>query len=58
MSFTGIARPYDSEEKAMKAILGGRIKRGDNIDIRYDGPIGGPEMREMLGPTGANMGAG
>ena len=58
LSFTGIARPYDSEEKAMKAILGGRIKRGDIIVIRYEGPKGGPGMREMLGPTGAIMGAG
>ena len=58
LSFTGTARPYDSEEKAMKAILGGKIKKGDMIVIRYEGPKGGPGMREMLGPTGAIMGAG
>ena len=58
LSFTGTARPYDSEEKAMKAILGGRIRKGDVIVIRYEGPKGGPGMREMLGPTGAIMGAG
>ena len=58
LSFTGIARPYNSEEKAMKAILSGKIKKGDVIVIRYEGPKGGPGMREMLGPTGAIMGAG
>ena len=58
LSFTGTARPYDSEEKAMKAILGGRIRKGNVIVIRYEGPKGGPGMREMLGPTGAIMGAG
>ena len=58
LSFTGTARPYDSEEMAMKAILEGRIKKGDVIVIRYEGPKGGPGMREMLGPTGAIMGAG
>ena len=42
----------------MKAILSGRIKKGDIIVIRYEGPKGGPGMREMLGPTGAIMGAG
>ena len=58
LSFTGAARPFDSEEKAMKAILAGRIKKGDVIVIRYEGPKGGPGMREMLGPTSAIMGAG
>jgi len=58
LSFTGAARPFDSEEKAMKAILGGKIGKGDVIVIRYEGPKGGPGMREMLGPTGAIMGAG
>ena len=58
LNFTGTARPYDSEEKAMKAILGGRIRKGNVIVIRYEGPKGGPGMREMLGPTGAIMGAG
>ena len=56
--FIGTARPFDSEEKAMKAILAGRIKKGDVIVIRYEGPRGGPGMREMLGPTSAIMGAG
>ncbi len=56
--FTGISRPFDSEEKAMKAILAGKIKKGDVIVIRYEGPKGGPGMREMLGPTAAIMGAG
>ena len=58
LTFTGIARPFDSEEKAMKAILAGHIKKGDVIVIRYEGPRGGPGMREMLGPTSAIMGAG
>ncbi|MDP7047910.1 MAG: dihydroxy-acid dehydratase [Verrucomicrobiota bacterium] len=58
MSFTGTAKPFDSEEKAMKSILEGRIKKGDVIVIRYEGPKGGPGMREMLGPTAAIMGAG
>ena len=58
MSFTGTAKPFDSEEKAMKAILAGKIKEGDVIVIRYEGPKGGPGMREMLGPTAAIMGAG
>ena len=58
LSFTGAARPFDSEEKAMKAMLAGRIKKGDVIVIRYEGPKGGPGMREMLGPTSAIMGAG
>ena len=42
----------------MKAILAGKVKKGDVIVIRYEGPKGGPGMREMLGPTGAIMGAG
>jgi len=58
MSFTGTAKPFDSEEKAMKEILGGKIKKGDVIVIRYEGPKGGPGMREMLGPTAAIMGSG
>jgi dihydroxy-acid dehydratase len=58
MSFTGTAKPFDSEEKAMKAILTGKIRKGDVIVIRYEGPKGGPGMREMLGPTAAIMGAG
>lgn len=58
LSFEGCARVYNSEEQAMKAILGGKIKAGDVIVIRYEGPRGGPGMREMLGPTGAIMGRG
>lgn len=58
LTFNGNAKVYDSEEKAMTAILGGKIKKGDVIVIRMEGPKGGPGMREMLGPTGAIMGAG
>ncbi len=56
--FEGTAKVFDSEEKSMKAILAGRIKKGDVVVIRMEGPKGGPGMREMLGPTGAIMGAG
>ncbi|MEM1296750.1 MAG: dihydroxy-acid dehydratase [Verrucomicrobiota bacterium] len=56
--FTGTARCFDSEEFAMKAILDGTVVGGDVIVIRYEGPKGGPGMREMLGPTGAIMGRG
>jgi dihydroxy-acid dehydratase len=56
--FRGIARVFDSEEGAMQAILEGRIKKGDVIVIRYEGPRGGPGMREMLSPTSAVMGRG
>src|SRR5438309_7493334 len=58
LQFTGRARVYNSEELAMEAILSGSIKKGDVIVIRYEGPKGGPGMREMLGPTGAIMGRG
>ena len=58
LNFTGTARVFDSEEKSMKAILAGRIEKGDVVVIRMEGPKGGPGMREMLGPTGAIMGAG
>jgi len=58
LQFTGKAKVFDSEEAAMKSILAGRIKKGDIIVIRMEGPKGGPGMREMLGPTGAIMGAG
>ncbi|MEZ5303461.1 MAG: dihydroxy-acid dehydratase [Verrucomicrobiales bacterium] len=57
-SFTGPARVFESEEEAMKAILGGKIEEGDVIVIRMEGPKGGPGMREMLGPTSAIMGRG
>ena len=57
-SFTGEARCYDSEEAALKAILDGTIQKGHVIVIRYEGPKGGPGMREMLAPTAAVMGKG
>ena len=56
--FVGSARVFDSEESAQAAILKRRIKAGDVVVIRYEGPVGGPGMREMLGPTAAIMGAG
>jgi dihydroxy-acid dehydratase len=58
LTFTGRARVFNSEELAMETILAGGIKKGDVIVIRYEGPRGGPGMREMLGPTGAIMGRG
>jgi dihydroxy-acid dehydratase len=58
LKFTGKARVFDCEELALKAILEGRIKKGDVIVIRYEGPKGGPGMREMLSPTSAVMGKG
>jgi len=54
----GRARVFDSEEEGTKAILDGKIKAGDVIVIRYEGPKGGPGMREMLGPTSAISGMG
>ncbi len=56
--FKGKAKPYDSEEQAMKAIMEGKINEGDVVVIRYEGPKGGPGMREMLSPTSAIMGKG
>jgi dihydroxy-acid dehydratase len=58
LSFTGKAKVFASEEAALKKILDGGIKAGDVIVIRYEGPIGGPGMREMLSPTSAIMGKG
>ena len=55
---TGPARVFDSEEASLEAILAGRIKAGDVVVIRYEGPKGGPGMREMLSPTAAIVGAG
>ena len=49
---------FDREEEALAAILDGRIKKGDVVVIRYEGPRGGPGMREMLSPTSAIMGRG
>ena len=57
-SFTGKARVYNSEEQALKDILSNRVKKGTVIVIRYEGPKGGPGMREMLSPTSAVMGKG
>lgn len=54
----GPARVYDSEDDAIAAIYGGKIKKGDVVIIRYEGPRGGPGMREMLGPTSAIAGMG
>ncbi len=54
----GPARVFDSEEEAVEAILGGRIKKGEVIVIRYEGPKGGPGMREMLTPTSVVCGMG
>ncbi len=58
LQFTGRARVFNSEEAAMAKILDGSIKKGDVIVIRFEGPKGGPGMREMLGPTAAVMGRG
>ncbi len=58
MQHTGPARCFDSEEEAGDAILGGQIKEGDVVVIRYEGPKGGPGMREMLAPTSALEGIG
>ena len=58
MKFEGPARVFDCEEDAIAAIKGGKIKAGDVVVIRYEGPKGGPGMREMLNPTSAIMGMG
>jgi dihydroxy-acid dehydratase len=58
LRFEGKARVFESEEKALRAILDDKIKKGDVIVIRYEGPKGGPGMREMLAPTSAIMGKG
>jgi len=58
LTFRGKARVFDSEPEAMRAILDGKIEKGDVIVIRMEGPQGGPGMREMLGPTSAIMGVG
>jgi dihydroxy-acid dehydratase len=55
---TGRARVFDAEEAAVEAILGGKIKAGDVVVIRYEGPKGGPGMREMLTPTSSIVGMG
>ncbi len=56
--FTGKARVFESEETALKKILDGTVKKGDVLVIRYEGPRGGPGMREMLSPTSAISGRG
>ena len=56
--FKGTAKVFDSEQDAMKAIMGKQIKSGDAIIVRYEGPRGGPGMREMLSPTSAISGMG
>jgi dihydroxy-acid dehydratase len=58
LRFEGRARVFHSEEDALQAILGDRIVAGDVVVIRFEGPKGGPGMREMLSPTGAIMGKG
>jgi dihydroxy-acid dehydratase len=58
LRFAGVARVFDGEERATAAILAGKVKPGDVVVIRNEGPRGGPGMREMLSPTGAIMGRG
>jgi len=58
LRFSGKAITFESEESALKAILGGRVKAGHVIVVRNEGPVGGPGMREMLAPTSAVMGKG
>ena len=56
--FTGLARTFESEEETMKAIMEGKVKAGDVVVVRYEGPKGGPGMREMLTPTSVLCGKG
>jgi len=58
LRFEGVARVFNSEEQAMEKIMDGTIKKGDVVVIRFEGPKGGPGMREMLSPTSAIMGKG
>jgi len=58
LKYSGKAKVYDSEEEATEAIFNGKISKGDVIVIRYEGPAGGPGMREMLSPTSAIAGMG
>ena len=58
LTFTGKAKCFNCEEDAVAAIYGGKIKKGDVVVIRYEGPAGGPGMREMLSPTSALCGMG
>lgn len=58
LTHKGPARVFDSEDEAIEAIYGGEINKGDVVVIRYEGPKGGPGMREMLNPTSALAGMG
>lgn len=58
LQFTGTAKVFDCEEDAISAIYGGKVSAGDVVVIRYEGPAGGPGMREMLSPTSAIAGMG
>jgi len=58
LKHSGPARIFDSEEEAFRAIVGGRIRKGDVVVVRYEGPRGGPGMQEMLSPTAALAGMG
>ena len=58
LSFSGRARVFESEEACLAGVLGGAVEKGDVVVIRYEGPRGGPGMREMLSPTSAIMGRG
>jgi dihydroxy-acid dehydratase len=58
MKHSGPARIFNSEEDAFKAIVGGRVRKGDVVVVRYEGPKGGPGMQEMLSPTSALAGMG
>jgi dihydroxy-acid dehydratase len=58
LAFTGRARVFEGEERCLQAILDGKVRAGDVLVIRNEGPKGGPGMREMLSPTGAIMGRG
>ena len=58
MIFEGRAKTYDSEEECMASINNGEVQKGDVLVIRYEGPKGGPGMREMLAPTSAIVGRG
>jgi len=58
LKFEGVAKVFDSEEVGMKAILDGKVKPGDVVVIRYEGPKGGPGMRELLSPTATIAGMG
>jgi len=58
LKFTGRARVFDGEEATLQAILDGTVRAGDVLVVRYEGPRGGPGMREMLSPTAAIMGKG